>query len=89
MVALKRTCVNKRLRCEDQILPLAIKYMDRFLGFFYIEKEQFQLVAAVALVMGTKIRLTDPLTSEIVSYYTAYSVSSDEIQVSQILWKFI
>lgn len=63
--------------------------MDRFLGFFYIEKEQFQLVAAVALVMGTKIRLTDPLTSEIVSYYTAYSVSSDEIQVSQILWKFI
>lgn len=70
-------------RCEEQVFPLAINYMDRFLCLCPIAKNQFQLLGAVCLLMATKIRQCYALTADLLCAYTEYSVSPDDIRVSR------
>lgn len=50
-----------------------------------ISRQQFQLLGAVCLLLATKIRQCYALTTELLCAYTDYSVSQDEIRVSQVL----
>lgn len=71
-------------RCEEQVFPLAVNYMDRFLCMCPISRQQFQLLGAVCLLLATKIRQCYALTTDLLCAYTDYSVSPDEIRVSQV-----
>lgn len=79
-VSIPQVCDEQR--CEEQVFPLAINYMDRFLCLCPIAKNQFQLLGAVCLLLATKIRQCYALTADLLCAYTEYSVTPDEIRVS-------
>lgn len=67
--------------CEEQIFPLAINYMDRFLCVCKIKRQQLQLLGATCLLIASKIRSSNILTIELLCAYTDYSVTYNHIQV--------
>lgn len=68
--------------CEDQVLPLAINFMDRFLCTCAIKRQQLQLLGATCLLIASKIRSTNFLPIELLCAYTDYSVTHEHIVVS-------
>ncbi|KAJ8972045.1 hypothetical protein NQ317_013189, partial [Molorchus minor] len=64
---------------EDQVLPLAINVMDRFLCTCAIKKQQLQLLGATCLLIASKLRSTNLLPIELLCAYTDYSVTYDHI----------
>ncbi|XP_064095568.1 G1/S-specific cyclin-D2-like [Macrobrachium nipponense] len=78
--------------CEDQVFPVAINFLDRFLCTCVVQKTQLQLLGAVCLLLASKLRQCRPLSVELMSYYTDYSVSAEEIKrwelllVSKLAW---
>lgn len=54
-----------------------------------ISRQQFQLLGAVCLLLATKIRQCYALTTDLLCAYTDYSVSPDEIRVSQLLCVYL
>lgn len=73
-------------KCEDQVLPLAVNLMDRFLCVCTIKKQQLQLLGATCLLIASKTRSTISLPVKILCAYTDYSVSHDNIVVSIVQW---
>lgn len=65
--------------CEDEVLPLAMNCMDRFLSIVNIRKSQLQLLGAVCLLISSKLRQSKPLTAEKLCAYTDNSVTLSEI----------
>lgn len=70
-------------RCEEQVFPLAINYMDRFLCQCPISRQQFQLLGSVCLLLATKIRQCYALTADLLCAYTDFSVTPEEIRVRE------
>lgn len=68
--------------CEDQLLPLAVNLMDRFLCVCVIRKQQLQLLGATCLLIASKIRTTNLLPIDLLCAYTDYSVTYDLLVVS-------
>ncbi|XP_056642350.1 G1/S-specific cyclin-D2-like [Diorhabda sublineata] len=71
--------------CEDQVLPLAINIMDRFLCICPIKKQQLQLLGATCLLIATKVRSTNMLPIDLLSAYTDYSVTYEHISSWELL----
>ncbi|XP_074037530.1 G1/S-specific cyclin-D2 [Leptinotarsa decemlineata] len=65
--------------CEDQVLPLAVNIMDRFLCVCVIKKQQLQLLGATCLLLASKMRTTNFLPIDLLCAYTDYSVSYKHI----------
>ncbi|CAG9761950.1 unnamed protein product [Ceutorhynchus assimilis] len=63
--------------CEDQILPLAVNLMDRFLCVCKIKRQHLQLLGATCLLIASKLRSTNFLTIDLLCAYTDYSVTYD------------
>ncbi|RZC33913.1 Cyclin N domain containing protein [Asbolus verrucosus] len=63
--------------CEDQVLPLAVNLMDRFLCLCDIKRQQLQLLGATCLLIASKVRSTNILPVDLLCAYTDYSVSYD------------
>lgn len=69
--------------CEDQLLPLAVNIMDRFLCVCAIKRQQLQLLGATCLLIASKVCTTNLIPVELLSAYTDYSVTYDHIVVSK------
>ncbi|CAH0560692.1 unnamed protein product [Brassicogethes aeneus] len=78
--------------CEDQVLPLAINLLDRFLCECNIKRQQFQLLGATCLLIASKMRSTNLLPIDLLCAYTDYSVTYEHIMsweqlvLSKIHW---
>ncbi|XP_037087224.1 G1/S-specific cyclin-D2-like [Pollicipes pollicipes] len=72
--------VCEEFGCEDQIFPLAVNYMDRFLGQRRIARGQLQLLAAVCLLLASKIRQCRALSLQQLVYLTDYSVTEQQLK---------
>lgn len=70
---------------EDQVLPLAVNYMDRFLCTCRIKRSQLQLLAATCLLLASKIRCCNSFQLELLCAYTDYSVTPENITSWEIL----
>lgn len=68
-------------QCEDQVFPLAVNFLDRFLCICVISRRQLQLVAAVCLLLASKIRQCNSLSVDQLCYYTDHSITPEEIKV--------
>nr|CAD7257593.1 unnamed protein product [Timema shepardi] len=74
--------VCEEQRCEDQVFPLAVNFLDRFLCRCSISRRQLQLTAAVSLLLASKIRQCHALSVDLLCFYTDHSITPDEMRDS-------
>ncbi|CAG0884049.1 unnamed protein product [Cyprideis torosa] len=77
--------VCEEQHCEDQVFSLALNFVDRFLCTTKISRQQFQLLGAVSLLTASKLRQCRSLNSQLMIYYTDYSITLEELKISPLL----
>ena len=77
--------VCEELRTEDQVFPLAVNYLDRFLCSCNINKRHLQLAASVCIMLASKIRQCQYVSIETLCFYADHSITPQEIKVRQSL----
>jgi Cyclin, N-terminal domain len=81
--------VAEEQNCEEQVFPLAVNLLDRFLAASFsastpVGRCQLQLLGCVCLLTASKLRQCRPIGVDLLVYYTDHSVTADEIRVSLI-----
>lgn len=71
--------------CEEDVFPLAVNLLDRFLSVSVIRKVQLQLLGTACLFLSSKLKETNALTAERLVTYTDNSITMDELLNWEIL----
>uniref|UniRef100_A0AAZ3SJV7 G1/S-specific cyclin-D2 n=1 Tax=Oncorhynchus tshawytscha TaxID=74940 RepID=A0AAZ3SJV7_ONCTS len=66
-------------KSEEDVFPLAINYLDRFLAVAPTRKCYLQLLGAVCMLLATKLKESRPLTAEKLCMYTDNSITPREL----------
>ncbi|CAG9791990.1 unnamed protein product [Diatraea saccharalis] len=77
--------VCEEQQCEEQVFPLAVSYMDRFLAQRAISRQQLQLLAVTALLLASKFRQCHPLSVDLLCAYTDNSVYPHEVRQWEVM----
>ena len=77
--------VCEESRCEDDVFPLSVNILDRFLSVAVIRKTKFQLLGTACLFLSSKLKETHALRAEKLVIYTNYSITMDELLNWEIL----
>lgn len=78
--------VCEEQKCQDEVFPLAMNYMDRFLQTCPIRKNQLQLLGTACMLMASKLKEPCPLPAETLVFYTDNSIKVEELVVSLNLY---
>ncbi|XP_075234916.1 G1/S-specific cyclin-D2-like [Lycorma delicatula] len=79
--------------CENQVFPLAVNFMDRFLCECSVLRCQLQLLSAVCLLLASKVRQCNALTVELLCFYSDHSITPHDIKgwemlvLSKLQWR--
>lgn len=71
----------EELGVEEQVFPLAVNYLDRFLCNCCISKRHLQLAASVCIMLASKIRQCQYVSIETLCFYADHSITSQEMKV--------
>ncbi|KAL4708770.1 hypothetical protein ACJJTC_011734 [Scirpophaga incertulas] len=77
--------VCEEQQCEEQVFPLAVSYMDRFLSQRAVSRQQLQLLAVTAMLLASKFRQCHPLSVDLLCAYTDNSVYPDEVRQWEVM----
>lgn len=70
-------------RCEEDVFPLAVNFMDRFLASYAdLKRNRLQLLATACMFLASKLKETYPLSAEKLVIYTDKSITLQELLVS-------
>lgn len=70
-------------RAEEQVFPLAINFMDRFLCVVNIARQQLQLLGATCLLVASKIRQCFSLPVDLLCAYTDSTITPEQVKVKR------
>ncbi|XP_034825629.1 G1/S-specific cyclin-D3 [Maniola hyperantus] len=67
--------------CQEEVFPLAISYLDRFLSTCRIGKSQLQLLGTACLLLASKLREPSSrgLPADLLVFYTANSITLTDL----------
>ncbi|KAG6453822.1 hypothetical protein O3G_MSEX008323 [Manduca sexta] len=67
--------------CQEEVFPLAISYLDRFLSTCNVSKSQVQLLATACLLLASKLREpgSRALPADLLVFYTANSITLNDL----------
>ncbi|KAG7320177.1 hypothetical protein KOW79_016030 [Hemibagrus wyckioides] len=65
--------------CEEEVFPLAVNYLDRFLSLVQTKKSCLQLLAAACLFLASKLKSYRPISAKKLCLYTDNSITSQEL----------
>uniref|UniRef100_A0A2A4J6D0 Uncharacterized protein n=1 Tax=Heliothis virescens TaxID=7102 RepID=A0A2A4J6D0_HELVI len=67
--------------CQEEVFPLAISYLDRFLSTCAVSKSQVQLLGTACLLLASKLREpgSRALPAELLVFYTANSITLTDL----------
>ncbi|CAG4940424.1 G1/S-specific cyclin-D3 [Colias croceus] len=67
--------------CQEEVFPLAISYLDRFLSTCTVGKSQLQLLGTACLLLASKLREPSSrgLPADLLVFYTANSITLTDL----------
>jgi len=71
--------VCEEQNCQEDIFPLAVNYLDRFLSVNPTNKNHLQMLGTTCLFVSSKFRESDSLPVNLLILYTDNSVTADEL----------
>lgn len=74
--------VCEEQKCQEDIFPLAVNYLDRFLSVKPVNKNHLQLLGTTCLLVSSKLRESDSLNVDLLIVYTDNTVTTEDLLVS-------
>lgn len=70
--------------CQPEVFALSMQIVDRFLSFVRTKRAQLQLLGSVALLLGSKMRQTNPIPARNLIYYTQDLITLNELKTWEL-----